>query len=73
MLELTPKSKGEIKRITLTLRKTDSVPEKIVVEPVHGNPISADISSFKTGVSLSSSDFEYPQSKYPKVEIVDLR
>ena len=73
VLELIPKAKGEIKRITLTLRKSDSLPEKIVVEPAHGNPITAEISSFKTSVALSAGEFEYPKSKYPKVEIIDLR
>lgn len=73
VLELTPKNKGEIKRITLTLRKSDSVPEKIVVEPAGGNPITAEISSFKTAGNLSAADFEYPKSKFPKVEVIDLR
>ena len=73
VLELTPKSKSGIKRITLTIRKTDAKPEKIVVEPLHGNPITAEISSFKTGLNFPPADFEYPKSKYPKVEIVDLR
>lgn len=73
VLELIPKSKGEVKRITLTIRKSDFKPDKIVVEPSSGNPISADISSFKNGVTLANSIFEYPKSKYPNVEIVDLR
>lgn len=74
VLELTPKQKGaEIKRLTLTLRKTDFIPEKIVVEPSSGSPIVADISSFKTDVTVSASDFEYPRSKYSKVELIDLR
>lgn len=74
VLELTPKVKNnEIKRITLTLRANDYVPEKIVVEPVSGNPVSADIKSFKAGVSLAPSLFEYPKNKYPKAEIIDLR
>lgn len=72
VLELTPKAKGEIKRITLTINK-DYKPEKLVVEPSSGNPISADITSFKTGVTYNSAEFEYPKSKYPKVEVVDLR
>ena len=73
VLDLTPKTKGEIKRITVTINKTSFSPEKIVVEPSNGNPITADISAFKTAQSLSASEFEYPKSKYPKVEIVDLR
>lgn len=74
VLELTPKEKNEeIKRITLTLRKSDYKPVKIVVEPLKGNPISADITSFKTGLAFSPNDFEYPKWKYPKAEIIDLR
>lgn len=74
VLELTPKSKqSEIKRITLTLKKTDYTPEKIVVEPKNGNPITAEINSFHKLNTISPGAFEYPKSKYPKVEIVDLR
>ncbi|MCH5224343.1 MAG: outer-membrane lipoprotein carrier protein LolA [Muribaculaceae bacterium] len=74
VLELIPKKKGgEVKRITLTLKKSDFTPEKIVVEPTSGNPISADISSFKTGISPQPNEFEYPKSKFPKAEIIDLR
>ena len=74
VLELTPKKRGtEIKRITLTLKKNDYSPEKIVVEPVGGSPITAEISFLKAGGNISASEFEYPKAKYSKVEIIDLR
>lgn len=73
VLELTPKKKGDIKRITLTLKSSGFVPEKIVVEPSAGNPIVAEITSFRTLATVNSSDFEYPKSKYPGIEIIDLR
>ena len=74
VLELTPKTKGGyVKRVTLTVDKTSFKPEKIVVEPSSGAPLAADISSFKTGVTVPAADFEYPKAKYPKAEIVDLR
>ena len=74
VLELVPiKKNNEVKRITLTVRKTDYVPERIVIEPVGSAPVRADIASFKKGVSFTASEFEYPKSKYPKAEIVDLR
>lgn len=74
VLELLPKDKGgNVKRVTLTLNKTNYFPEKIVVEPSSGNPISCEIISFKTGIATSVADFEYPKTKYPKAEIVDLR
>lgn len=74
VLELTPKKKmSEVKRITLTLRQNDFVPEKIVIEPKSGSPVTAEINSFKTGVAVKNVEFEYPKGKYPKVEIIDLR
>lgn len=73
VLELTPKTKDEIKRITLTVKKNDYLPEKIVVEPASGTPVSAEISSFKTNVIINDTRFIYPKSKYPKAEIIDLR
>ena len=74
VLELTPKQKSsEIKRITLTLNKTDYTPQKIVVEPASGTPITSEISSFQTSKAINDSEFNYPKSKYPNVEIIDLR
>lgn len=73
VLELTPKTKGVVKRITLTLNKSTYSPEKIVMEPTSGSPLTAEISAVKTGVALGAAEFEYPKAKYPKVEIVDLR
>lgn len=74
VLELVPKSKSQaIKRVTLTLNGTNYYPEKIVVEPVKGSPVTTEIISFKTGVSAIAAEFEYPKAKYPKVELVDLR
>lgn len=74
VLELTPLTKGsEIKRITLTVGKTNFMPERIVVEPSAGAPIRSDITSIKNGITFPSSQFEYPKSQYSKIEIIDLR
>ena len=74
VLELLPKTKtGGIKRITLTLNKGNFAPEKIVMEPKSGSPLTAEISSFKSGINVSAAEFEYPKAKYPNVEVVDLR
>ena len=73
IVELTPKKKGEIKKVVLTLRSSDFVPEKIVVTPSTGSALSVTVSSFKTLSSIAATEFEYPKTKYPKAEIVDLR
>ena len=74
VLDLLPKSKKDnIKKVVLTLKQNDFTPENMVVEPLSGSPITIDIKTFKTAVSGSTSEFEYPKSKYPGVEIIDLR
>ena len=74
VLELTPKSKGQdINRITLTLKKKDLLPEKIVVEPKSGSPVSSEIVSIKFLNSLPQSVFEYQKARHPKADIIDLR
>lgn len=74
VLELTPKKKGnDIKRVTVTISKKNFLPDKIVVEPKGGSPITAEITSFKTNLTLSDKEFEFPKSKYTKVEVIDLR
>ena len=74
VLELIPAAKNaNLKRVTLTVGKNNFIPERIVVEPKSGDPIRADILSYKKVSNVSSSEFEYPKSKYPKAEIVDLR
>ena len=74
VLELIPSAKNaNLKRVTLTVGKNNFIPERIVVEPKSGDPIRADILSYKKVSNVSSSEFEYPKSKYPKAEIVDLR
>lgn len=78
-LELKPKTGGagsgdmDVKRVTLTIRKSDFGLEKVVIEPRSGSPITAEISEIKNGNNILASDFEYPRSKYSKVELIDLR
>lgn len=73
VLELTPKKRGEIKRVTLTVSGKNYSPEKIVVEPTSGQPITADILSFNTAFSPGTGEYVFNKAKYPKVEVVDLR
>lgn len=73
VLELKPKTKGDVKRITLTVNKVSFIPERIVIEPMMGSPIRADIYDFKKGGTFNPIEFEYPSKQYPKAEIVDLR
>lgn len=74
VIELLPKVKnGDINRVTLTVDKKNYLPEKIVVEPQNGSPITAEIKSINMRKAFVTADFEYPRKKYPKAEIIDLR
>lgn len=73
VVDMTPtNNKSEIKKMTFTVNSTTFATEKINVTTKSGNLV-IDIKSFKTSVPISASDFEYPKSKFPKAEIVDLR
>lgn len=71
---LKPLTKAtDLRSLAITVRSSDFIPEKIVAETTNGSSLTFNITSFKTGLSFPPSDFEYPRSRYPKVEIIDLR
>lgn len=71
---LTPKSKRMgYKSVHVTIPDGKTVPTRLVVVPESGQKITVTISQVKTGQKLAESTFSYPKTKYPKVEIVDLR
>ncbi|MDE6423238.1 MAG: hypothetical protein K2K95_07440 [Muribaculaceae bacterium] len=73
VVDLVPRSKKSgISKLTFTINATTFRTERIVVS-MGGSVTTIDVTSFIPGASLPATDFEYPKSKYPKVEIVDLR
>lgn len=73
VVDLIPRSKKSgIKKLTFTINATNFHTERIAVS-VGSSLTTIDVTSFTTGSTASESEFEYPSSKYPKAEIVDLR
>ena len=71
---LTPKSKQMgYKSVHVTIPDGAGYPSKLVIVPISGQKVTVTISQVKSGQKLPDSSFVYPKSKYPKVEIVDLR
>lgn len=71
---LTPKSKQTgYKSVHVTIPDGSVFPTKLVINPASGQKITVSITQVKKGERLSDATFVYPKSKYPKVEIVDLR
>lgn len=73
VVDLFPvKGNSGIKKLTFTVNSTNFHTEKIVVT-TSGGSMTIDVTSFKPGAEVASSEFEYPKAKYPKAEIIDLR
>lgn len=73
-LKLTPKAKGEsVKAATLVIDTRTWLPASIDMVMSNGSRFTLNITSITEGKAPSASNFEYPQKKYPGVEVVDLR
>ncbi len=71
---LTPKSKQlGYKSVHVTIPDGSVYPSKLVIVPTSGQKVTVSITQVKSGQKLPETTFVYPKSKYPKVEIVDLR
>lgn len=71
---LTPKSKKlGYKSVHVTIPDGSVFPSKLVIIPSSGQKVTVSISQVKKDIKLTDATFVYPKSKYPKVEIVDLR
>lgn len=71
---LTPKSKKlGYKSVHVTIPDGSVFPSKLVIIPTSGQRVTVSISQIKSGIKLTDATFVYPKSKYPNVEIVDLR
>lgn len=73
VVDITPVKKNSgITKLTVTVNSTTFYPEKISVT-AGGSTTTVDVTSFKTTTGGTPAEFEYPKSRYPKAEIVDLR
>ncbi len=71
---LTPKSKQSgYRSVHVTIADASTFPSKIVIIPTSGQKMTVSVSKVVSGQKLPDATFVYPKSKYPKVEIVDLR
>lgn len=71
---LIPKRSGTgVKSITLELDSKTYLPKTISIIPSSGAKIMVSLSGVKLNAPVDDSSFSYPKSKYPKVQIIDLR
>lgn len=73
-LKLTPKAKdGSVKAATLVINTNTWLPASIDMVMSNGSRFTININSITEGKTPAASSFEYPQKRYPGIEVVDLR
>ncbi|MCM1152891.1 MAG: outer-membrane lipoprotein carrier protein LolA [Muribaculum sp.] len=73
-LNLTPKSKKlGVKSVILVVNAKTMHPVKITVNPSSGKAFIINVSKIVLGKKYGASAFNFPKSKYPRAQIVDLR
>lgn len=71
---LTAKSKhNSIKTVEISVDSRTWKPSRFLITASNGTKTTVSVKSLIYGARISSSDFEYPKSKYPKVPVIDLR
>ncbi len=74
VIVLSPKSGGgSVKRAVATLDAISLSPRKLTVVMANGDKIEINIKSIKKAANIKSTDFIYPASTYPRVQVLDLR
>lgn len=72
-IELTPKKKGDITKVTLQIEKFSGLPASISVSTKNGVNTTIRIGKMQTGVNQPDNYFVFNKKDYPDAEIVDLR
>ncbi len=74
IIELTPKNKSlSFSKIKMYVDPSDNSVKKGVVFDKNAIHYTYAISNFKSNVELADSTFKFDKSKYPGVEVIDLR
>ncbi len=74
IIELTPKNKSlSFSKIKMYVNTADNSVSKGVVYDKNAIHYTYSISNFKSNVEMTNSSFTFDKSKYPGVEVIDLR
>lgn len=72
VVALTPKTRSSVSKIELTIGKADKLISSWTVFDQAG-ATTYTITDFKPNITVANGAFTFDKSKYPKVEIIDLR
>lgn len=71
-VELTPKKKGDIVRVSLQIEKSSSFPVRIVIEDKNGTRTMIGIDKLMFGVNQPDSLFVFNKENYPEADVIGL-
>ena len=72
-IELLPKRKSSIVKMTLQLEKLSGMPASIYVEAKNGMQMTVHITGIRVGLNQPDSLFVFNEADYPDAEVIDLR
>ncbi|WP_455627982.1 LolA family protein [Parabacteroides chinchillae] len=72
-IELTPRKKGDIQRVSLQIEKNTYLPVGISVDSKNGVTMTIRISKLRTEVNQPDSYFVFKDADFPDAEVIDLR
>ena len=73
VIDLIPKGKSAMSKIRVVANKNTNRIAEMTINIRSGNVYSYKISKYEVKTKVQDSDFVFPQSQYPTVEIIDLR
>lgn len=74
MIRLTPNKSGlGVKNVVLTVDPTTCLPEVISITMDNGVSTTITVKSLQLDALPNAKVFEYPKSKFPQVEVIDMR
>lgn len=73
VIDLSPKKARSYHKVRLLINGETGVLKKLELHNYDGSCGEYVVSNFKSGVACKDSDFIFPQSQNPKVEVIDMR
>ena len=72
-IELTPKKKSDLTKVTLQIEKQSSQPVRIVLYTQNGMSSTLQIKQLQTNQNQPDRFFVFNEADYPDAEVIDLR
>lgn len=73
VVTLTAQKDQSIKSMEITINQKSYLPSRVTMTSKKGSTSAISISNIKKGKKLSDASFQFPQKKYPRATVVDLR